>query len=224
MTRGRLHHPALAVSWAAAIVGAALGLAGPATAVSAAEPPTYDIDSSSHLIGTPKPYSFDMEATSGSVFIQMQRSATTGNKPTQEHFYFVSDTTLACESDLSSCALSDADALGPLGRIDLTFSPNGPIETTKNRCDDGRVYSVEKTRAGTLGGIFRIRTHTGYFGTIENKGTGVHVSSALPAELTKRIEKNVDCQSPVAADTIAGTSVCAKSRGPGVGRRQRGDE
>jgi hypothetical protein len=205
MTRGRPHRSALVVGWAAAIAVATLGFTAPATGLAgmpAADPPSYSITVASNLIGTTKPYVFEMTVTNdGNIIIQMTRTASKGNRPQQQHVYSVKGSTLSCQSDLSGCGISDNDALGPLGRIDLAFNPTGQIHTSKSRCTDGTVYRVDKTRTGTLKGIFRIRTHTGYFGTIQNKGTGVRVSAALPAELDKSINKNVTCATAVAERT-----------------------
>ena len=229
MTRSRMSRSAPSAVWAAAIVVAALGLAIPATTVAglpAVDPPSYNVESDTQLIGTPKHYELAMSASSDSIVVQMQRTATAGNKPVQQHIYAIANAQLTCASDLSSCDLSDNDALGPLGRIDLAFSPNGPTQTSKLRCNDGTVFAVEKTRMGTLGGIFRIRTHTGYFGVIQNKGsTGVHVPSALPAHVTKTIYKNVMCVNVVAA----GTDQCFNTltvvgQGDEIGFASRGGE
>jgi hypothetical protein len=157
------------------------------------------IDATVAVTGTPKQYQLHIQATHfttlvNKVSVQLQRTATTGNKPTVFTDYTTVNSQVHCIEDLSSCALDTGTHMGGYGKIDLTFHASAAPKTKVERCEKtGAVLSRTTTRKGTLSGAFALDTLTEFFKKVTNKNTPVHVPHVLNATARRVTSFNRSC-------------------------------
>jgi hypothetical protein len=142
------------------------------------------------VTGTPNPYTLYLLARnvgSGAndyLDVWFGRTATTGNKPQQTHYYDISGVTMTCTTGMGSCEVDSGSQMGSLGQIHLYYTASSQPATIHHACptDLGNAYD-ERRRTGQVTGHFELATGTSYFKTIKNTSSAaVHI----PASITTR--------------------------------------
>jgi len=114
-------------------------------------------------------------ASTASLTITFSRTAATGRHPTQSHSYSFSlpAGVLDVAPKLAKASIHTGTGMGDEGAISMELKKLGEIQVTRSGC------GTTKTRAGTLGGAFKLIADSTFFGTVKE--------SSLPATLTKSV-------------------------------------
>lgn len=160
---------------------------------------SFSLHATARVTGTPKPYTLMIDAFRfgpdlTQVTVQLQRRATTGNRPFQVHDWGVRDPQFSCTTNLNSCTLDTGTTMGGYGKIHMRFQAAAAPNVDEVTCPrTGAVLTRETTRRGSLTGTFALETSTDYFKKVTNRTTPVRVPSELNATAEKFTTFNRTC-------------------------------
>src|SRR4051812_7797790 len=180
--------------------------------------PNFELFFSVAVTGTPNPYTLYLKARdvgSGAndyLEVWFGRTASTGNRPQQTHYFEATGVTVTCGGGLGSCEVNSGSQLGAFGQIHLFYTASSAPSTVHHACptDTGIAYD-ETRRTGHMTGTFVLKTGTDYFKTIRNTSSSpVRIPSSITTRAS-RLTYGTDCSNsgPCTSQVFSGVSTPA---------------